>query len=143
MQGEAIFWPMLVQAVLTYGIYALGSSRRMAALAAGEAKPAQFKIPGGGDEPERSATVMRSLINQFELPVLFYICCLTLFVLNAAGAAAVLLAWGFALSRLFHAYVHVTSNRLKFRRPAFIAGFLILGAMWALLTWRLAAGAFA
>ena len=43
---------------------------------------------------------MRSLINQFELPVLFYVCCLTLFVLNAAGTAAVLLAWGFALSRL-------------------------------------------
>ena len=43
MQGEAIFWPMLVQAGLTYGIYVLGSSRRMAAIAAGEAKPGQFK----------------------------------------------------------------------------------------------------
>ena len=141
MQGEAIFWPVLVQAALTYGIYALGSRRRMAALSLGEAKPAQFKIPGSGDEPERSATALRSLINQFELPVLFYVSCVTLFVLNAAGTAAVLLAWGFALSRLFHAYVHVTSNRLKFRRPAFILGFLFQGAMWALLAWRLAAGA--
>ena len=141
MQGEAIFWPVLVQAGLKYGIYALGSRRRMASLAAGEAKAGQFKIPGGGDEPERSATVMRNLINQFELPVLFYVCCVTLFVLNSAGVAAVLLAWGFALSRLFHAYVHVTSNRLKFRRPAFIAGCFFLGAMWALVAWRLAAGA--
>ena len=141
MQGEAIFWPMLVQAGLTYGIYALGSRRRMAALSLGEAKPAQFKIPGPGNEPERSATALRNLINQFELPVLFYVCCLTLFVLNAAGTAAVLLAWGFALSRLFHAYVHVTSNRLRLRRPAFVAGFLTLGAMWAMLAWRLAAGA--
>jgi hypothetical protein len=141
MQGEAIFWPMLIQAGLTYGIYALGSSRRLAAISAGEAKPAAFKIPGGGGEPERSATAMRSLINQFELPVLFYACCLTLFVLDAAGPAAVLLAWGFALSRLLHAFFHVTTNRLKFRRPAFILGFVIQGAMWALLAWRLAAGA--
>jgi hypothetical protein len=141
MQGEAIFWPMLIQAALTYGIYALGSKRRLAAISAGEAKPAAFKIPGSGDEPGRSATAMRNLINQFELPVLFYVCCLTLFVLNAAGTAAVLLAWGFALSRLYHAYVHVTTNRLMLRRPAFIAGFLILLAMWALLAWRLAAGA--
>jgi hypothetical protein len=141
MQGEAIFWPMLVQAALTYGIYALGSKRRMTAIASGEAKPGQFKIPGGGDEPERSATAMRSLINQFELPILFYVCCLALFVLNAAGAAAIALAWGFALSRLAHAYVHVTSNRLRFRRPAFVLGFFIQGAMWALLAWRLAASA--
>ena len=141
MQGEAIFWPMLVQASLTYGVYALGSSRRMAAIYAGEAKPGQFKIPGPDNEPERSATVMRNLTNQFELPVLFFASCLTLFVLNAAGTAAVLLAWGFALSRLGHAIVHVTSNRLKFRRPAFIIGFFIQGAMWALIAWRLAAGA--
>jgi hypothetical protein len=141
MQGEAIFWPVLIQAGLTYGVYALGSTRRLAAVRTGEAKPGQFKIPGGGDEPERSATAMRNLINQFELPVLFYVCCLSLFVLNAAGTAAVALAWGFALSRLGHAYVHVTSNRLKFRRPAFILGFFIQGAMWALLAWRLAAGA--
>ncbi len=140
MQGEAIFWPMLLQAGLTYGVYALGSRRRMAAIYAGEAKPGQFKIPGPQNEPERSATAMRNLDNQFQLPVLFYACCLTLFVLNAAGTAAVLLAWGFALSRLAHAYVHVTSNRLKFRRPAFILGFFFQGAMWALLAWRLAAG---
>jgi hypothetical protein len=141
MQGEAIFWPVLVQAGLTYGVYALGSKRRLDAVRTGEAKPGQFKIPGSGGEPERSATAMRNLINQFELPVLFYVCCLSLSVLNAAGTAAVLLAWAFALSRLGHAFVHVTSNRLRLRRPAFVLGFLILGAMWALLAWRLAAGA--
>ncbi len=139
MQGEAIFWPVLVQAGLTYGIYALGSRRRYAAVAAGEAKPGQFRITG--NEPERSASAIRNLINQFELPVLFYVCCLTLFVLGAAGTIAIVLAWAFALSRIGHAFVHVTSNRLRFRRPAFIAGFLILGAMWALLAWRLALGA--
>jgi hypothetical protein len=141
MQGEAIFWPVLLQAGLTYGVYVLGSSRRLAAISAGEAKPGQFKVPSPGNEPERSATAMRNLENQFELPVLFYASCLALFVLNAAGTAAILLAWAFVLSRLGHAYVHVTTNRLKFRRPAFIAGFFALGAMWALLAWRLAAGA--
>ena len=140
MQGETIFWPMLIQAGLTYGVYALGSRRRVAAIMAGEAKPGQFKLPGPDNEPERSATAMRSLANQFELPVLFYACCLTLFVLGAAGAAAVALAWAFALSRLGHAYVHVTNNRLKFRRPAFITGFFLLLLMWALVAVRLVCG---
>jgi hypothetical protein len=139
MQGEAIFWPMLVQVGLTYGIYGLASSRRLAAISTGEAKPADFRIPSV--EPERSASVIRNLINQFELPVLFYTCCLTLFVLGAAGTAAIVLAWAFALARLGHAYLHVTSNRLRYRRPAFIAGFLILFVMWLLVIWRLLAGA--
>jgi hypothetical protein len=138
MQGEAIFWPMLVQVGLTYGIYALASSRRLAAISTGEAKPADFRIPTA--EPERSATVVRNLINQFELPVLFFACCLTLFVLGAAGTIAIMLAWAFAAARLAHAYFHVTSNRLRYRRPAFIVGFVILLAMWLLVGWRLAAG---
>jgi hypothetical protein len=139
MQGEAIFWPMLVQAGLTYGIYALVSRRRIAAITAGEAKVGDFRIPA--NEPERSASANRSLINQYELPVLFYVCCLTLFTLGAAGTAAVLLAWAFAIARLIHAIVHVTSNRVRYRRPAFIGGFLILLAMWGLVVLRLISGA--
>ena len=139
MTNEMIFWPLLAQAGLTYGVYALGSVRRMAAIRTGEAKPGQFKIPV--NEPERSATVMRNLVNQFELPVLFYVCCLTLFVLGAAGYAATMLAWAFVLSRLAHAYVHVGSNRLLYRRPLFIAGYFVLLAMWALVVWRLLTGA--
>lgn len=138
MQGEAIFWPVLVQAGLTYGIYVLGSQRRYAAVRAGEAKPGQFKITG--NEPERSASAIRNLINQFELPVLFYVCCLTLFVLGAAGTIAIALAWAFALSRLVHAFVHVTNNRLRLRRPAFLAGFALLLAMWGLVAVRLVMG---
>lgn len=138
MQGEAIFWPVLAQAGLTYGVYALVSRRRIAAVTAGEAKTNDFRIPTV--EPERSATAIRNLNNQFELPVLFFACCLTLFVLGAAGTAAILLAWAFAASRFVHAFLHVTTNRVRYRRPAFIAGFLILLAMWALVVWRLAAG---
>jgi hypothetical protein len=136
MTGEAIFWPMLAQVALTYGIYAVGSSRRVAAVRAGEAKPGQFRLPSAANEPERSASAMRSLSNQFELPVLFFVCCLTLFVLGAVGMSAILLAWAFALSRVGHAYVH----RLKFRRPAFIVGFFLLLAMWVLVLVRLVTG---
>ena len=139
MQGEAIFWPMLAQAGLTYGVYALVSRRRIAAITAGEAKVGDFRIPSV--EPERSASATRNLINQYELPVLFYVCCLTLFVLGASGTAAVLLAWAFTIARLVHAYFHVTTNRVRHRRPAFIAGFLILLVMWGLVAWRLVSGA--
>ena len=139
MTSEMIFWPMLAQVGLTYGIYALVSRRRIAAIGAGEARVGDFRIPV--NEPDRSATATRNLANQYELPVLFFACCLTLFVLGAAGTLAVALAWAFALCRCVHAYVHVTTNRIRHRRPLFIAGFLLLLAMWALVALRLIAGA--
>ena len=121
MTGESIFWPMLVQALLTFAVYGLVSYRRMSAIKSGTTKPSDYRIPTV--EPESSATAARSLINQFELPVLFYAACLVLFVLGAANLAAILIAWLFALSRLVHAFVHVTSNRLRYRRPLFISFF--------------------
>jgi hypothetical protein len=137
MNGEAIFWPVLLQAALTFGIYSLMSLRRMASIREGKAKASDFRIPTV--EPEPSATVARNLINQFELPVLFYAACLVLFVLGAAGQVAVMVAWLFSLSRLAHAYVHVTTNRLRYRRPLFIAGFVAVLALWLLIAARLIA----
>jgi hypothetical protein len=137
MNGEAIFWPVLVQVSLTFAIYGLVSYRRMAAIKAGQAKAADYRIPAV--EPGPSATAARSLINQFELPVLFYAACLVLFVLGAAGQAAVIVAWLFALARIAHAYVHVTTNRLRLRRPLFILSFASAFALWALVAARLIA----
>ena len=138
MTGEAIFWPVLVQAGLTYAIYILVSFRRVDAVKSGKAKPADFRIPVV--EPEPSATAARNLINQFELPVLFYVCCSILFMLGAVSIVSLSLAWAFVASRLAHAYVHVTSNRLRLRRPLFVAGFAILGALWLVLAYRLLPG---
>lgn len=136
MTGESIFWPMLVQAFLTFSVYGLVSMRRMGAIRAGAAKPSDYRIPTV--EPEPSATAARSLINQFELPVLFFAACVVLFVLGAANMPAILIAWAFALSRIAHAYVHVTSNRLRYRRPLFITGFFAALALWVLVALRLA-----
>lgn len=137
MNGEAIFWPMLVQVLLTFFIYALVSFRRISAINSGQAKPADYKIPT--IEPDASATAARNLINQFELPVLFYAACLVLFVLGAVGQAAVLVAWAFTFVRIVHAYIHVTTNRLRFRRPLFITSFVFVFVLWALIAARLIA----
>lgn len=136
MNGESIFWPVLVQAFLTFVIYGLVSKRRVAAVRSGEAKPSDYRVPN--IEPEPSATAARSLINQFELPVLFFAACIILFVLGATNMVAVTLAWAFALSRIAHAFVHVTSNRLRYRRPLFLAGFLSVLALWLVIALRLA-----
>jgi hypothetical protein len=129
--STAIFLPMIAQVLLTYAIYLLISSRRIGAIRAGKAKASDFKVPV--IEPESSATAARNLVNQFELPVLFYIACLSLYVTGGAGMAAILISWAFVLVRMAHAYVHVTSNRVGLRRRLFIASFMINLCQWGLL----------
>lgn len=131
MNQTAIFWPMIAHVALVYGIYLLMAVRRSAAVKAGSAKVSQFRE--NRDEPAESLFVRNNLANQFELPVLFHICCLALYATAAAGFWAVLLAWLFVLSRYVHCFIHVTSNRIRFRQPAFTLGFLALGAMWIAL----------
>ena len=134
--STAIFWPVLAQVLLTYAIYMVVSARRLGAVKAGTAKVSDFKVPS--IEPEPSATAARNLVNQFELPVLFYAACLSLYVTGGAGTVAVVAAWAFVLARAVHAYVHVTSNRVRLRRRLFIVSFAINFVQWLLLAVHIA-----
>lgn len=139
MSGEAIFLPVLVQVALTFVIYGVVSFRRVGAVTSGKASHADYRVPIV--EPQASATAIRSLSNQFELPILFYVCCVILFELGAVSTVALGLAWLFVATRIAHAAIHVTTNRLKRRRPLFIAGLLAVLFMWALVFWRLMSAA--
>ena len=128
MSQTAIFWPMIMQTVLIYGVYILIGLRRRDALKAGSTKASQFRE--NLNEPPESLFVRNNLANQFELPVLFYAACLALHAVGGADPVAVVLAWLFVISRYVHAWIHVTTNRIRHRRPAFTAGFVLLALMW-------------
>ena len=131
MNQTAIFWPMIAHVALVVMIYALLSLRRKEAVRAGAARISQFRE--NRNEPAQSLFARNALENQFELPVLFHFACLALYVTGGAGLLAVALAWLFVVSRYVHAFIHVTSNRIRFRQPAFILGFVMVVAMWLLL----------
>lgn len=136
MQTTAIFWPVIAQVLLTYAIYIVASNRRVGAVKRGEVKAREFLVPT--TEPAQSATAIRSLVNQFELPMLFIFGCFGLFVIGAADAVAIVLAWGFVASRIVHAAIHVTTNALMQRRGAFIVGFGLNALLWLYFAFRLA-----
>ena len=58
----------------------------------------------------------------------------------AVNYVVVLLAWVFVVSRIVHAWVHMTSNKLRLRRPIFIVGFFICLLMWLWLAIHLIIG---
>jgi len=128
MNQTLIFWPVIAQVLLTFVAYLVMSKRRMAAVKAGEARARDFKVPR---DPEASATAARNVVNQFELPVLFYVVCLAFHQVGAVDWIALGLAWAFAAARVVHAFVHLTSNIVMLRRRLFIVGFVFVGLMWA------------
>ncbi|MBP1859384.1 MAPEG family protein [Rhizobium herbae] len=134
--STAIFWPVIAQVALIHAVYILMLKRRSRAVRTGLAKLQDYWIPA--IEPEPSATVARSLINQFELPVLFFLVCTLLYLTAGVNHAVLAIAWLFVLSRFAHAYVHVTSNRLKFRQRLFVAGFVLNVVLWVLFAVHIA-----
>jgi len=131
MTGYEIFWPLLAHVALVYGLYVLLGQRRAKMVRAGSVAKSDYRENRG--EPAESLVVKNCLANQFELPVLFYACCILLYVTESDNVVAVGLAWLFVALRYAHAAVHVTSNDLRYRSPLFAAGYLALGAMWVWL----------
>jgi len=131
--GYEMFWPMVAHAVLVFGLYALLGWRRRILVKAGRIQPAQFRENHAANEPAESLVVRNSLANQFELPLLFHVCCILLYTAQADNLPSVILAWIFVATRYAHAFVHVTSNDLRYRSPLFALGFVALVGMWVWL----------
>lgn len=128
LSTNATIWPMIAHVALVFFLYLLLSKKRFQAVRNGSVQPAEFRE--NLREPPESLLVHNNIKNQFELPVLFHAASLALYATTADNWGTVALGWVFVLSRFVHAYVHITSNRLRYRRPLFIVGFATLALMW-------------
>ena len=75
-------------------------------------------------------TARHNFRNQFETPVLFYAAVLTALVTGAGDIVVLALAWIFVASRLAHAWIHLTTNKVLHRFSAFCVGLVALIFMW-------------
>ena len=136
MTPQAILLPLLAQVVLTFALLGLTGYSRVASVRRGETKVRDIAL-GQPNWPERITKVGNSYNNQFQLPMLFYVVVILAYVLRAADLLFVILSWVFVATRLGHAYIHVTSNRVGRRFNAFAAGFAVLVLMWIIVAIRI------
>ena len=127
----AMFWPMIAHVFLVFCLYGLLIVRRNKYTFTD--RESAIKLRDRGEEARESHLVNRNIANQFELPVLFHIACLLLYITDADNIVTVVLAWLFVLSRYAHSYVHVTSNRLRQRGVLFGIGFALVVCLWGWL----------
>ncbi len=87
----------------------------------------------GGDVPEAVIKTTRCYANLFEVPVLFYIVAILIITQGVQSTPFVLLAFGFVLSRVAQAWIHITYNHVPHRMLAFGASVTCIVSLWTML----------
>ena len=125
-----IFLPLIVLVTLTLvGLLRLGVLR----VRAGKHRQVRFsyyRAFQGEPEPEQVAAAARHYNNLFEAPVLFYVGSVVVFELGAVTPWMLFIAWGYVVARLVQSAVHLTTNNVRHRALAFLAGWAFLVALW-------------
>jgi hypothetical protein len=130
MDQAAIFLPMCALVALTFAVLLLVPAARFRAAAQGKVNVGDFRY---GESERVPGTVLlpnRNLMNLLELPLLFYVVCLALYITLSVDMLAVALAWLYFALRLVHSLVHLTYNNVFHRLGAFAASTVVLGALW-------------
>ncbi len=131
MSFAAILLPVFVLVFMTFALMIWMGFERGGALRRGEARIPDIAL-GQPNWPVRAQQIHNNYVNQFQLPMLFYVLTILAMFTRQADYLFVVLAWLFVLSRLVHAYIHTTSNYMRHRFNAFLVGAVILLAMWVI-----------
>lgn len=136
MSITAVLLPVYVLVGLTFILLLMMGNKRVGSLRSGEVRVGDIAL-GERNWPKRVLQLQNSFHNQFEMPVLFYLLVAFALITRKADMLFVVMSWMFVASRLVHAFIHTTSNRISWRFMAFAVGVMILAAMWVIFGIRI------
>lgn len=135
----SIFLPVLLIAALTMIAFFKLAAARMRVAKEHAVDSDFYRAHLGKGEPDYAVVASRHYANLFELPVLFYVACLTAFLVNGVTTAVLIMAWGYAILRVVQSLIHLTYNNPAHRGGAFALSWLFLIALWGTLAWKICA----
>jgi hypothetical protein len=136
MSIQMVLLPVFVLVGHTFVLLIGMAGARRKALVSGQTKIRDIALRQP-NWPVRTTQIGNCFANQFELPLLFYILIALALPLRHADLFMVVLSWIFVVTRLVHAGIFVTSNDLGQRSMAWLAGVLVLFAMWVYFALRI------
>ncbi|MFY9478048.1 MAG: MAPEG family protein [Aquabacterium sp.] len=133
--------PLVAMMVLTFVVWVFMYVRRLGYMVRHGVDPQEVNTPQkmALRLPESAEAPSNNLKNLFELPVLFYVICLTLLHLGWVSPMDVTAAWLFVGLRAAHSLVHCTVNLVKVRFVFYLLSSLVLWFMLATLLRRVLA----
>ncbi|MFY9316775.1 MAG: MAPEG family protein [Burkholderiales bacterium] len=139
LDRTSILFPVVALATLTFAVLLLIPLQRFRAGLAGQVAYDDFKYGESARVPPEVALPNRNMMNLLELPVLFYVACLTYYVTDRVNDTALALTWAYVGLRTAHSAIHLTYNRVRHRLLAFGASNVALVMLWTNLLRNLSA----
>ena len=131
MSLSTVLAPVFVQVALTFALLTWLGALRVRSVRAGAVQARDVAL-GQPNWPPRVTQIANAYRSQLELPVLFYLVIVLALFSAHATVGLVVLSWLFVASRLLHALIHVTTNNLQRRFFTYLAGLIVLIALWLL-----------
>jgi hypothetical protein len=129
MTNLHLVYPMFAYVFYMFLIGVLSFYTRVNAAVTGKVDFKYFKALQG-EAPHHLVNIGRHYDNQFELPLLFFITCLTHMIVGKTNQTTISLSWAFIATRLAHTFFHLVGNKVPRRAFAFALGWFVVIAMW-------------
>ena len=132
MPHEWVLLPVGALALLTFLVLMLVPVRRFRAAFAGQVGAGDFRYGESPRVPGEVSIPNRNYMNLLELPMLFYVLCLSLYLTHNVTPLEYGLAWAYVALRAAHSAVHLTLNHIFTRLTIFAISNVVLAVGWAL-----------
>lgn len=92
--------------------------------------------------PEKVNIASEHFVNLFEMPVLFYVLSIFLFMTHKTNDFFIYGSFAFVSFRYLHTFIHLSYNNVMHRFITYLISCIILWAMWLNFTWALIQASF-
>jgi hypothetical protein len=132
VRNLAILCPLFALAAWTLLVLLLIPFVRVRSVQRREIGPNDFKYGESPAVPSAVSIPNRNYMNLLELPMLFYVVCLVLYVTAGASLLAVYVAWAYVALRVVHSIIHLSYNHVLHRLAAFTLSNVALVSLWVI-----------
>ena len=127
-----ILWPVFALAAWTLLVLLLIPFVRVRSVRRREIGSNDFKYGESQAVPPNVSIPNRNYMNLLELPMLFYVVCILLYVTAGDSRMAVVVAWCYVALRAAHSLIHLTYNHVLHRLAAFTLSNAALVSLWVM-----------
>jgi hypothetical protein len=130
MRNPAMLHPLFALAAWTLLVLLLIPVARVRSARRREVGADDFKYGESERVPGRVSIPNRNYMNLLELPMLFYVVGIVLYVTGGASSLAIGVAWTYVALRVAHSMIHLTYNHVIHRLAVFALSNVALVLLW-------------
>lgn len=137
MAPVSIFYPVFVLVLLTMMVWLMMLVRRAVYMQRHGILPSDMPSRALADQHFGVAQAPNNnLMNLFEIPVLFYLVIVMLFLLGMSDRGYLMMSWSFVVFRCLQSLVHLTYNNVLHRGIFYLVSSGVLWLMWLRLIYQ-------